>query len=104
MNVDVNQKREKNEKTGKREAAEKRKQLTDVKEAACYPSVVVQRAARQKNVYWDFREGQQPFRPNPNGVGGPHHHIEAAVNWRRLYFIAGMIVQQMLSTTVLLYD
>ena len=28
---------------------------------------------------WDPRKGQQPFRPNP-GLG-PHHHVEAAVDW-----------------------
>ena len=61
---------------GKRKAGEERKQA-DFKEAACYPSAVVQRAARQKNSLcegnardnWDPREDQQPFRPSPNGVG-----------------------------------
>ena len=44
---------------------------------ACYPSAVVQGAARWKNGLCegsargncDPWEGQQPFRPNPNGVG-----------------------------------
>ena len=57
---------------GKRKAVEERRQATDFKEAA-----VVQRAARRKNGLcegsargnFDPREGQQPFRPNPNGVG-----------------------------------
>ena len=52
----------------RRRAREERKQA-DFKEAACYPSAVVQRAARQKNVLcegsawgnWDSREDQQQF-------------------------------------------
>ena len=31
----------------------------------------------------DPREGQQPFRPNPKRGRGPHHHVEAAVDWCR---------------------
>ena len=46
MNVAAHHKKEKNEKTGKREAGEERKQSTDFKEAACCPSAVVQRVAR----------------------------------------------------------
>ena len=76
MNIAAHQK-EKNEKTGKIDVGEERKQSTDFKEAACYFSAVVQRAARRKNgLYkggargnWDPRNGQQPFRPNPNWVG-----------------------------------
>ena len=68
MNVAAHQDKEKNEKTGKRKAGEERK-LADFKEAACYPSVVVQTATRQKNILcegstrgnWDSQEGQQPF-------------------------------------------
>ena len=30
---------------------------------------------------WDPREGQQPFRPKRGR--GPHHHVEAAVDWCR---------------------
>ena len=49
----------------------------DFKEAGCCPSAIVQGAARRKNGLCeggtlgncDFREGQQPFRPNPNGIG-----------------------------------
>ena len=61
-----------------RKRQEKReKGATDFKEAACYPSAVVQRTARRKNGLcegstrgsWDSHEGQQPFRPNPNEVG-----------------------------------
>ena len=70
---------EKNEetKTGKRKAGEGRRQATDFKEAACCLSAVLQGAARRKyglcegsaRGNWDSREGQQPFRLNPNGVG-----------------------------------
>ena len=48
MNVAAHQEKEKNEKTGKRKAGEERKQA-DFREAACYPSAVVQGAARRKN-------------------------------------------------------
>ena len=66
MNVTTHQ--EKNKKTVKRKAGVKRRQA-DFKEAACYPSAVVQGAARRKNGLcegnaqgnWDPREGQQPF-------------------------------------------
>ena len=68
MNVAAHQKTEKNEKTIKRKAGVQRRQA-DFKEAACYPSAVVQEAARRKNGLcegsargnWDPREGQQPF-------------------------------------------
>ena len=68
MNVATHQEKKKNEKTFKRKAGEERR-LTDFKEAACYPSTVVQGAARQKNSLcegsargnWNPREGQQPF-------------------------------------------
>ena len=77
MNVAAHQEKEKDEKTGKREVEEKRRQETDFKRAACCPSAVVQGAARQKNGLcresvrgnWDPREGQEPFRPNPKGIG-----------------------------------
>ena len=66
MNVAAHE--EKDEKTGKRKAGEERRQA-DFKEAACYPSAVVQGAARQKNGScegsargnWDPREGQESF-------------------------------------------
>ena len=45
MNVAAHQKKEKNKKTGKRKAGEERRQA-DLKKAACYPSAVVQGAAR----------------------------------------------------------
>ena len=47
MNVATHQDKEKNEKTVKRKAGVKRRQA-DFEEAACYPSAVVQGAARQK--------------------------------------------------------
>ena len=67
MNVAAHQE-EKNKKTGKRKAGAERRQA-DFKEAACYPSAVVQGAAQRKNGLceksargnWDPREGQQPF-------------------------------------------
>ena len=54
---------------GKRKAGEVRRPATNFKEAACYPSVVVQGTAWQKNglCKWnaqgnrDSREGQQLF-------------------------------------------
>ena len=65
MNVAAPQEKEKNEKTGKKKAEEERRQA-DFKEAACYPSVVVQGAARRKNALcegsargnWDPQESQ----------------------------------------------
>ena len=78
MNVTAHQQKEKNEETkkGKRGAGEKkkRKQATDFKEAVCCPSAVVQGQHSEKmkgsaRGNWDPREGQQPFRPNPNGAG-----------------------------------
>ena len=68
MNVVTHQEKEKNEKTVKRKAGVKRRQA-NFKEAACYPSAVVQGAARQKNALcegsaqgnWDPWEGQQLF-------------------------------------------
>ena len=59
MNVAAHQEKEKNEKTGKRRQA-------DFKEAACYASAVVQKAARENVLCegsardnWDPWEGQQ---------------------------------------------
>ena len=68
MNVAAYQEKEKNEKTAKRKAGEERKQ-TNFEEAACYPSAIVQGAARRKNALceesargnWDPQESQQPF-------------------------------------------
>ena len=68
MNVGAHQEKEKNEKTGKRKAGEEGRQA-DFKEAACFPSAVVQGTARQKTglcegsarVNWDPRESKQPY-------------------------------------------
>ena len=68
INVAANQEKENNEQTGKRKTGEERRQA-DFKEAACYPSAVVQGAARRKNGLfersarrnWDTREGQLRF-------------------------------------------
>ena len=68
MNIAAHHEKEKNEKTGKRKAGVERRQA-DFKEAACYPSAVVQGAVRRKNGLcdgsargnWDTREGQQSF-------------------------------------------
>ena len=48
MNVATHQEKEKNKKTSKRKTGEERKQA-NFKEAACYPSTVVQGASRRKN-------------------------------------------------------
>ena len=75
MNVTAHQQKEENEETkkGKRGAGEKkkRKQATDFKEALSCPSAVVQgqHSKKVKGSAWDPGEGQQPFRPNPNGAG-----------------------------------
>ena len=49
MNVAAH-KEKKNEKAGKRQAGEARKQTTNFKKATCCPSAVVQGAARRKMV------------------------------------------------------
>ena len=75
MNVAPYQEK-KDENTSNRKAGKEIRQA-NFKEAACYPFAVVQRAAWQKNDLceesargnWDLQEGQQPFEPNPNGVG-----------------------------------
>ena len=76
MNVAAHQDKEKNEKTGKSRAGEERR-LANFKEAVCYPSAVVQGGCTVNKWFvwgsargnWDPRQNQQPFRPNPNGVG-----------------------------------
>ena len=78
MNVTPHQEKERNEetKTGKSRAGEKRKgkQATNFKVAVCCPTAVVQGEHSEKmkgsaRGNWDSREVQQPFQPNPNGVG-----------------------------------
>ena len=80
MNVTAHQEnKEKNEetKTGIEKAGERRRHATDFTKAVCCPSAVVSRGSIAKKWfqgsargYWDPREGQQPFRPNPNGFEG----------------------------------
>ena len=68
MNVAAYQEKEKNEKMGKRKAGVERRQA-NFTEAACYPSVIFQEAARRKNGLYegsvwgnlDPRENQQQF-------------------------------------------
>ena len=87
MNVAAHQEKEKNEKMGNKKA-EVEKRQANFKEAACYPSAVVQGTARRKNALceesargnWDPQEGQQPLCSTQMGRG-PHHHAEAAVDW-----------------------
>ena len=68
---------EENEETkaGKGKAGKEKKQSTDFKEAVCCPAVVQGQHSERINGSsrgnWYPREGQQPFRPNPNGVGDP---------------------------------
>ena len=68
MNVAAHQEKEKNEKTGKRKAGVEKKQA-NFKEAVCYPSAVIQGAARRKNGLcegsargnWEPWKSQRPF-------------------------------------------
>ena len=78
MNVTAHQEKEKNEemKTGERRAGEERKRKTGdrFEEAVCclLRSFRGQHSEKMKGSArgnWDPREGQQPFRPNPNGSG-----------------------------------
>ena len=86
MSLAVHQE-EKNEKTSKRKAGVERRQA-DFIEAVCYPSAVVQGAARQKTVCVSGIPGvtgtlgkaNSNFDPTQTGRG-PHHHVEAAVDW-----------------------
>ena len=87
MNVATHQEKEKNEKTGKRKAEVKRRQA-NFKEAACYPSAVVQGAARRKNALCEgstrvtgtLGKTNSHFDPTQTGRG-LHYHVEAAVDW-----------------------
>ena len=65
--------------TGKKETGEERKQSTDFKEMRAALLRLFRGQHGQKNGFrkgnargnWSPREDQQPFRPNPNGVGDP---------------------------------
>ena len=87
MNVATHQEKEKNEKTVKRKAGVKRRQA-NFKEAACYPSAVVQGLHGKKMVcVWGvprvtgtLRKTNSHFDPTQTGRE-LHHHVEAAVDW-----------------------
>ena len=90
MNVTAHQEKEKNKetKTGKKKAGKDRIQATNFREAVCFPFAVVQGKAQQKmkgsaRGNWDPQEGQQPLSIQPKRGQGPHHHVEAAVDWCR---------------------
>ena len=76
MNFDAHQDKEKNEKTGKRKTGEELRQA-NFKEAACYPSAVVQGAARQKmvcvrgvpGVTGTLGKANSDFNPTQTGLG-----------------------------------
>ena len=65
-----------------------RRRPADFKEAACYPSAVVQGAARRKmvcvrgvpGVTGTLGKANSHFNPTQTGRG-PHYHVEAAVDW-----------------------
>ena len=87
MNVATHQEKEKNEKTVKRKAGEKRRQA-NFKEAAWYPSAVVQGLHGEKmvcvrgvpEVTGTLGKANSHFDPTQTGRG-PHHHVEAAIDW-----------------------
>ena len=87
MNVATHQEKEKNEKTFKRKAGVERRQA-NFKAAACYPSAVVQGAARQKmvcvrgvpGVTGTLGKANSHFDPIQTGWG-PHQYVEATVDW-----------------------
>ena len=88
MNVAAHQEKKKNEKTVKRKAGEERRQETDFKEAACYPSAVVRGLHGEKmvcvrgvpGVTGTLGKANSHF-DQPKRGWGPHHHVEAAVDW-----------------------
>ena len=87
MSVAAHQEKKKNEKTFNRKAGVERRQA-NFKEAACYLSAVVQGAARQKNGLCEGVPGVTGILGKANNhfdltqTGrGPHHHVEAAVDW-----------------------
>ena len=94
MNVATHQEKEKNEKTVKRKAGVKRRQA-DFKEAACYSSAVVQGMHVEKivcvsgvpGVTGTLRKANNHFDLTQTGRG-PHHHVEAAVDWHSSIFLA----------------
>ena len=96
MNVAAHQEKEKNAKTSKRKTGEERRQA-DFKEAACYPSAVVQGLHGEKMVcvrgvpfLQSFYRSTAIF-TQPKRVMGPHHHVEAAVDWCSLILLASHV-------------
>ena len=92
MNVTAHQEKEKNEETmmGKRKAGEERRQLPILKKlcAALLQSFRGQHGKKMKGSAhgnWDFRKGQQPFRPNLNEVG------DRTITLRRVLIGAGKL-------------
>ena len=90
MNVATFQPKKKNEKTGKRDTEEERKQATDFKEAACCPFTVVQGQLVKKMVCVKGVPGQLGSSERPTAISTqpkcgrvPHRHVEAAPDlWR----------------------
>ena len=83
INLAAHQEKEKNEKAGKRKAGEERR-LADYKETACYPSAVVQGAARREMVCVRGVPGVTGFLGKANSHFNPtepHHYVEAAFDW-----------------------
>ena len=74
MNVTAHQEKEKNEETkkGRRKKRENRRPILKKLRAALLRSFREQHSEKMKGSArgtWDPREGQHPFRPNPNRVG-----------------------------------
>ena len=87
MNVAAHQEKEKNENTGKRKAGEDRRQA-DFKVTACYFSAVVQGLHGEKMLCVRGVPGVTETSERPTAIltqskqdWGPHHHVEAAVDW-----------------------
>ena len=88
INITAYQKKNKNDKVKERETG--KTGTTDFGESAFCPSAVVQRVALPKNVWFGetpgnleaFEEANSNFDPACQGRG-PHHHVEAAVDWCR---------------------
>ena len=77
MNITAHQEKKKNKetKTGKRKAGEERENRRRILRKLCAAllrSFMGQNSEKMKGRArgnWDPREVQQPFRPNPNGIG-----------------------------------
>ena len=98
MNVTAYQQKKKNEetKTGMKKAEERKRQSTNFRKTVCCPTAVVQGVARQKNgsrgvpvVTGALGKTNSYFDPTQTG-SGPHHHVEAAVDWCSHYAIASV--------------